>query len=557
MILRSPIAAMVWENWRLTRIEAAQRLAMGTVAGSAALLLLDNGAFFATWILMIQHGIFYLSISKLNGGRFMDGYKPGFPLYLLYPRPVATVAIAGVAMAYDALTCAALYLLNAAVLEFMFGKSLPMFSAAALLVAFHFSYTCIQWSTRSRVVQWIGSIAITLSAFMLVKDGGGIPDYLEFSSAEIALLSVVCAVSFVLTVAGVARQRRGEVIATAPRHAGAGGFPDWLVNLVRFPCPTSSAVRAQVWFELKSSGLPILAIGLGLALLIPVLFAISIPVWVVRPVVMFSAFTAAPVLLLFLSGNAFGIRRRQGRTYASPFELTQPYDTAQLVGLKVLVRTGCLLVALIAVGASVWASSSLIGAWGSWLVEGGKDAVPELLKARQRIADVFAGMSGYTYVVQTVISSVAVAFAVATFATLAAIKARYSRRFIIGSSLLLFYGLVLILLALAEAAEVAPPGLVGSIFVVTGWALLTVMVVTTAYLFWSGFAERALTLRYLSAAVLISAAFAAAWLAVLHASDVRIAAMPVGTAVSVLWPILLPLMASVAAPWSLSRVRHT
>jgi hypothetical protein len=556
MILRSPIAAMVWENWRLTRVEAAQRLAMGTVVGAAALMFLDNGISVAIWILLIQHGIFYLSISKLNGGRFMDGYKPGFPLYLLYPRPAPTVAIVGVAMAYDALTCTALYLANAAVLELVFGKPLPMLSAAALLVAFHFSYTCIQWSTRSRVVQWVGSIAITLSAFALVKDGGGIPDHLALSPGELALLLVVCVVSFVLTVAGVARQRRGEVIATTPRQARAGGYPDWLVNLFRFPCPTSSAVRAQVWFELKSSGLPTLAIGIGLALAIPVLFAISIPVWFVRPVVMFSAFTAAPILLLFLSGNAFGIRRRQGRTYASPFELTQPYGTAQLVGIKVLVRTACLIVAFVAVGASVWASSSLIGAWGIWMVEGGKDAVPELLKVREGIADAFAGMTGRTYIVQTVITSVAVAFAVATFATFAAIKARYSRRLIIGSSLLLFHGLVLILLALAEAGEVAPPGLVGRIFVMTGWTLLTAMAAATVYLSWSGARERVLTIGYAAAAVLLSVAFGLAWLSVLHAGDLQLANMPVGTAVSVLWPVLLPLMASVAAPWSLSRLRH-
>ena len=38
------------------------------------------------------------------------------------------------------------------------------------------------------------------------------------------------------------------------------------------------------------------------------------------------------------------------------------------------------------------------------------------------------------------------------------------------------------------------------------------MVITTVYVFWSGFAERVLTIRYASGAVAISAAFGAAWL---------------------------------------------
>jgi hypothetical protein len=108
----SPIVAMLWENWRLTRVEAAQRLGLGIVAASAALALLDDGATAALLILLLVHGMFWLSISKLNGGRLLDGYKPGFPLYLLYTRPVPTATLVGVAMAYDAASCAVLYALS-------------------------------------------------------------------------------------------------------------------------------------------------------------------------------------------------------------------------------------------------------------------------------------------------------------------------------------------------------------------------------------------------------------------------------------------------------------
>ena len=39
MTMRSPIVAMLWEIWRLTRVEAAWKLALGIVGGLAVLAL--------------------------------------------------------------------------------------------------------------------------------------------------------------------------------------------------------------------------------------------------------------------------------------------------------------------------------------------------------------------------------------------------------------------------------------------------------------------------------------------------------------------------------------
>ena len=83
------------------------------------------------------------------------------------------------------------------------------------------------------------------------------------------------------------------------------------------------------------------------------------------------------------------------------------------------------------------------------------------------------------------------------------------------------------------------------------------MVFTTVYIFWSGFAERVLTIRYAGGAVALSAAFGAAWLTMLHIAGVQLAGMSAMNAISVVSPALLPLMASGLAPWSLGRIRHT
>ena len=60
----------------------------------------------------------------------------------------------------------------------------------------------------------------------------------------------------------------------------------------------------------------------------------------------------------------------------------------------------------------------------------------------------------------------------------------------------MLHGLALILLALAEKKGIASSFLVGTVFAVTGWTLVVANLVRTIYLFWSGFAERALTIRY-------------------------------------------------------------
>lgn len=557
MTMRSPIVAMLWENWRLTRVEAAQRLGLGLVVGSAALVLFDNGATIAFWILILLNAFFWFAIARLNGGQFMDGYKPGFPLYLLYTRPVPTSVFVSVAMAYDAVSCIALYVISAAVLGFAFGQPLPLFSVALPLVAFHLACTCVQWSTRDRVVQWLGSVAVGWPFYVLLRTHVVSPLQVEFSLVEYALMVLVGVVSFGLAVVGVARQRRGDAVASAPGAAGSGTYPDWLVALFRFPCPTSSATRAQVWFELKSSGLPVLTIGLALALLIFLLFALSIPFAPMRHAAVGFTFFSVPVVLFVLGGNAFGIRRRQGRTYASAFEMTQPYGTAQLAGLKVLVRTACVLAALIAIGVSVWTSSSLVSAWGAWMVDG-QDASLGLLTFRREIAHGLEGLTGYAVVAQAVVAAIAVSVSVVALAAREALRARYPRHLLVGGLLMLSWGLAIIVLIVARENGLASAALVDAIIWATGWIATAAIVLTTIYLFWSGFAQRTLTARYACGALVISAAFVAAWVTVLRAAGVHPTGMFDTNVARLLWSVLLLItMTNVAAPWSFNRIRHT
>jgi hypothetical protein len=126
----------------------------------------------------------------------------------------------------------------------------------------------------------------------------------------------------------------------------------------------------------------------------------------------------------------------------------------------------------------------------------------------------------------------------------------------IAASSLLLSGLVLGLLALAERKGIASQFVFDALIAAARWIFFGAMVFTTVYVFWSGFAERVLTLRYAGSAVAISAAFGAAWLTVLHMAGAQLAGMSAMNAVSILSPVLLPLTVSALAPWSLSRIRH-
>jgi hypothetical protein len=550
-----PIAAMVWEQWRLSRVEAVQRLGLGLLAASAVLVLkIDDGPTKALWILAAAHGFFWFSIAKLNGGRFMDGYKPGFPLYLLYPRPVSTVVFVAVAMAYDALSCAALYLVSALLLRIAFGQPFPLFSVAACLVAYHLASTCIQWSTRNRIVQWVGSMVIFWPLVILLKANMTAPLRVEFSFGDYALLALIGAVSFGLTVAGVARQRRGDAVATEPRKESWSGYPLWLVNLIRFRCPTSSATRAQLWFEMRASGLPVLTIGLGVAVLIFLLFAAGIAAPVREAAIGIPVLSVVLMLLLFGS-NAFGIRAKQGRSYVSVFEATQPYATAQLAGLKVLVRTACVLVALFAIGASAWASSSLMGAWGASPMHG-NDVAAHLLRQRRVLADFLMARPAHDIAAAIVVASIVVTVVIAWQAAREALKTRYPRRVIVAQWLPAAWGLAVGLLALAGNLGVLSDFAAGTSIMTAVWIATAGLATAAIYFWWSSLAGRVLTTRYLCVALLVLAAFALAYVTLLRSAGLPRAGTP-WTAISILsWPVLLLLLGIALAPWSLNRVRH-
>jgi hypothetical protein len=593
MTLRSPVAAILWELWRVTRAEVAWKLILPIGIGLAALALgatfgpSDNPkryqdvndlvAALALTVLVLPHLVGWVSMAKLNG------VQPGFPLYLIYTRPVRTSAIVALPMAYLTALSSAIYLMSAMVLRATSGYAFPLLPVAAWIAALTLLFTAAAWSTRNKLIPVLVGMFATVRALGLAVQRltaveipdtfdwppGLWPTLFDFPRTDYAWIALIGLASCGVTIAMVKRQRHGDPLV-AITWAPDGGLWDGLVSLFRFPCPTTSATRAQVWLVLKSNGLPVLTIGVALAIVILLVSAVSGPIdaaWNADPDVSCSIgecfwVRALPPMLtplalftvLLLGRNAFGIRRKQGRTYVSTFEATQAYGTPQLALLKVIVQSLCVLGALIAIGVSVWVSMPLLGdavfiqMWG----------VP-LNSLRSAITHAFAALTGYEQLALAIVAAGVVVIGVAAFAVIAALRIRYFRRATIASLLLVLYGLAFVWLAVGVRVdpETASRFHLDVVYGAMRWIAAAAMVITTGYVFWSGFAEHVLTIRYAIGAVAISAAFGAAWLTALNIAGVQFSGMSAMNAISAVSPALLPLTVSVLAPWSYSRIRHT
>jgi hypothetical protein len=202
-------------------------------------------------------------------------------------------------------------------------------------------------------------------------------------------------------------------------------------------------------------------------------------------------------------------------------------------------------------GVSFWTSVSLLG--DAVFIQMWNVPPSSRLPA---IKGAIAALAGYEQIALAIVAAVGVAIWVALFAVLGALRTRYSRRVNIAASSLLLLGFALALLALAELNGNVSPSVGDAIFAAVRWIAGAATILAITYVFWSGFAERVLTMRYACGVFVLSSVFGAAWLMMLHAAGFQFAGMPATNFHAVLWPVLLVPLVSVLAPWSLNRIRH-
>ena len=371
----TPTHAMLWELWRLSRWEMAQRtLGPAALWGGALFLLGGAGDGVGATILTIP--IFMLTVmTSMFSSLWMDNFDNrgrGFAFYLGFTRPVSTWRLVAIPMTYCALTTALCYLVPAALLRAVFGLQLPLFPVAALITAACAVFIMAVWSPRGRLTRTFSLIATTLAFFALVIFGmmknelepdaflnaKFLLEQFRFSAAHYLLLLAVFAGAIAVTTIAVDRQRHGERWMDAQRTLTRMRV---LSPRLTRNHPFASSRHAQFWFEMRRSGLPLLQAGTAsaLALLVTMVTlsatgALSgkspLPVWILVLLLSPPAFTLIGAEWLL------GLRHKQGAVALATFDATQPMGNGELIAIKMLALAA-------GVGASWLAMVLAAGAW--------------------------------------------------------------------------------------------------------------------------------------------------------------------------------------------------
>jgi hypothetical protein len=552
---------MLWESWRLTWRQLAFFGALASFAGWA---MLAGGAADAPerWafvhLVLLMVAVMALGALCIVAGRAV----PGYPYPLAFGRPVRTSLLVAVPMLYRAGACAAIYAIPAAALRAAYGVPFPVTPIAVLLAAGAILFLGASWFTRDARVRTLTTIALLLfgvpaalrwlhpwnvAAGSLARV---VPDMVHLSAAKHVLIALAAVAVYFVTVRGVERQRHGDeaprpaqpVVARRPSAASKGfveHFRDATLAIVRWPCPTSSPLAAEIWIEAKARALPVLAMGLLLALCVPLLVMLGagvqpqlVGVYVVVCV------TIVPGMPFFSAVSvSFWNREASLRAPMNPFEATRPIATARLAAVQIAIASGAILGAWTFIAASVWLSLPLAGADTVFATLPGTIAASLRAVPIARLLAVAA------------IGLVALSTVVALLAAIRAFSVLYGKRLWLGA---LGLGLYAIFVQFAVATDRWSGAAVGLHL----WALAAAIPAGTAFAMVRALAARSVLARHAVAALIIWGAFAAvAWLV---ARDVgfTLDALAPALGALVLAAALLPLTASVLAVWSLGLIRH-
>ena len=567
MRLWSPVIAMLWESWRLTWRQLVFFGALAVFSGWALLASapdrVDRAAFMAL-IVLLSVAIMALSAMCLVAGRA----KPGFPDALAFGRPVRTSVFVAVPMLYRAAVCAAIYVIPAAALRATYGVSFPVVPVAVLLAASAVAFLGSIWFTRNPKLRTLTTIAMFLFGVPAIlrwlnpwNAAAGaypppvVPDIVTLSAGDYGLIALLVLGLYFVTVRGVELQRHSDdehggprpsqPVARQPRPATKGfveHFRDVALAVVRWPCPTSSPLAAELWIETKSRALPVLAIGLLLALCIPLLVVLGANVQA-NAIALLGVFVVTcviivPALPFFAAiSTSFWNREASLRAPMNAFEATRPIATARLAAVQIAVALGAILGAWTLIASSLWFSLPLAGADTVFATL--REAIAASLRAVpiERLAGI------------AIIGLVALSTIVALLAAIRAFAAVYGNRLWLGALGLGLYAIFVLFAISTERWSEAAVGL-------HLWALAAAIPAGTVLAMVRALTERILLPRHAAVALAVWGAFiAVVWLV---ARDLGISLDGLAPAIGalVLATALLPLTASMLAAWSLGMIRH-
>ncbi len=381
--MRHCALGLLWHAWRLSRrwflltlaIALAINLTIMNVAPPGMAGLPDRREYLASGTVLLGTllALFTTLVAISLGGR------AGFPLRFEFRLPVSTSLLVGMPMLMLAVLCASLCAIPLLLDWMLYGLPMPWAAGAALVGTASVLLAAASWSAATnslrgvtlilavaggaRLLTWIQPIRVSNGSRSGERPFN--PDMLHFSAGQYVLLALLVLLLYGVTVRCVGLQRQSEPwrfrLARSTIRAGSGNPLGALIDrgtdLLRLPCPTSSPWLAELWLESKRLGLPVVLLGLLLALLVPLLpWAQSLlGAQFTRPLI-----TAAP-LVLFFTGIGIGIfnRRTASGGYMNPFEGTRALDTLQLAVIQLGALGAALLLGTALIGISLWLSAPL------------------------------------------------------------------------------------------------------------------------------------------------------------------------------------------------------
>lgn len=425
--MKSPALALFWHSWRLSRrwYLVVLTIAMGlhftvlnlTPEGMAGLPNLREHLAPGSVLIGMMLALFSTLLAISLGG------QAGFPLRFEFRLPVSTATLVGIPMLTLALLCASLYVFPLLLSRLVYGLPMPLLAGAVMICLTAVLLAAGSWlaaGTSSRALTLL--LAVVFGAMLFVrlqpiriKNGTRTgehvfdPDMISLPADGYMLVLVTVLVLYMLTMLSVRRQRQGEswrLFRRSSQKSSGGGSSsvnpvlDWTRDLLDLPCPTSRPWLAEAWFEFRCHGLPVLSLGVVLALLMPLL-ALADTLFS-HPVA--GLLASAPPLVLFLTGIGIALfnRRVASGGYMDAFEGTRGLGTLQLAGVQFGTLGLALIVGLGLMAVSLWFSASNFGSIGPlW----------------SHAADLFApaGGQGLTLLVGKIVTAIAGLFVLLGF----------------------------------------------------------------------------------------------------------------------------------------------
>ncbi len=350
--MRTPVAALLWECWRLSRQELLLRM-VGVVFAIIALQLgsLDQSQRAILPIAVMP----LLAVNCLFSFAWTGGLESasGFVFSLGFARPAKTQTLVLVPLAFVTVMTWITFAVPAWLIGCLQGIHMPVLAPASALVLATTIMTMISWTITNRFLRILalgtGGIALFAAPIMMMSLANSDKILTSVAAGEFFRLGawfhlmvfVAISVASWVTVQAVERQRHGEFFSfSLPGSFGRKSSPE----SARLASGFSRPFTALLWLEWKRFGARVLQTAVAVAIAAIILF-VAIHYWLpedqrggrIAFCAMFIAGLSPLVLQIIACESAIGLKYRQGIARMSLFELARPVTNESMLTAKLVV----------------------------------------------------------------------------------------------------------------------------------------------------------------------------------------------------------------------------